>query len=129
VGWSPLHLDELVEHWTELEDERALVAGKRGATRLGLRTGTSGRAPQDSPDMNPYPEHVSRRRPLTDSLVVGETVWAVDDDGTERLAWVSAERGETYVLRVYPASDGEKVGEVSFVVHGVDANLQPLRFE
>jgi len=41
---------------------------------------------------------------LTDSLVVGETVWAVDDDGTERLAWVSAERGETYVLRVYPAS-------------------------
>lgn len=66
---------------------------------------------------------------LTDSLVVGETVWAVDDDGTERLAWVSAERGETYVLRVYPASDGEKVGEVSFVVHSVDANLQPLRFE
>jgi len=39
VGWSPLHLDELVEHWTESEDERAFVAGKRGATRLGLGTG------------------------------------------------------------------------------------------
>jgi hypothetical protein len=29
----PLNLDELVEHWTLLEDERDLVAGKRGATR------------------------------------------------------------------------------------------------
>ena len=25
-------LDELVEHWTLLEDERELVAGKRGPT-------------------------------------------------------------------------------------------------
>jgi hypothetical protein len=33
----PLELDELVEHWTLLDDELALVAGKRGATRLGLR--------------------------------------------------------------------------------------------
>lgn len=47
VGRWPLHLDELVERWTELEDERAFVAGKRGTTRLGLGTGTSGRAPQD----------------------------------------------------------------------------------
>jgi hypothetical protein len=29
-------LDELVEHWTLLDDERELVAGKRGATRLGF---------------------------------------------------------------------------------------------
>ena len=29
-------LDELVEHWTVLEDERELVAGKRGPTRLGF---------------------------------------------------------------------------------------------
>lgn len=29
-------LDELVEHWTLLEDEQDLVAGKRGATRLGF---------------------------------------------------------------------------------------------
>ena len=28
--------DELVEHWTLLDDEQALVAGKRGATRLGF---------------------------------------------------------------------------------------------
>jgi len=47
VGRSPLHLDELVENWTELEDERTLVAGKRGTTRLGLGKGTSGRAPQE----------------------------------------------------------------------------------
>jgi TnpA family transposase len=35
VGRS-LELDELVEHWTLLEDEQALIAGKRGATRLGF---------------------------------------------------------------------------------------------
>jgi hypothetical protein len=29
-------LDELVEHWTLLDDERELVAGKRGPTRLGF---------------------------------------------------------------------------------------------
>ncbi|WP_329602868.1 DUF4158 domain-containing protein [Actinomadura soli] len=29
-------LGELVEHWTLLDDERGLVAGKRDATRLGL---------------------------------------------------------------------------------------------
>lgn len=32
----PLSLDELVEHWTLLDDERDLVAGKRGPTRLGF---------------------------------------------------------------------------------------------
>ena len=32
----PLGLDELVEHWTLLDDDRELVAGKRGATRLGF---------------------------------------------------------------------------------------------
>jgi Domain of unknown function (DUF4158)/Tn3 transposase DDE domain len=29
-------LDELVEHWTLLDDERQLIAGKRGPTRLGF---------------------------------------------------------------------------------------------
>lgn len=29
-------MDELVEHWTVLDDELELVAGKRGATRLGF---------------------------------------------------------------------------------------------
>jgi hypothetical protein len=29
-------LDELVEHWTLLDDERELAAGKRGPTRLGF---------------------------------------------------------------------------------------------
>jgi hypothetical protein len=32
----PLSLDELVEHWTLAGDERDLVAGKRGVTRLGF---------------------------------------------------------------------------------------------
>ena len=32
----PLSLDELVEHWTVLDDEKALIAGKRGPTRLGF---------------------------------------------------------------------------------------------
>jgi hypothetical protein len=31
-----VELDELVEHWTLLDGDRALVAGKRGATRLGF---------------------------------------------------------------------------------------------
>lgn len=31
-----MDVDELVEHWTLLKDEQALVAGKRGATRLGF---------------------------------------------------------------------------------------------
>ncbi|HET7735916.1 MAG TPA: DUF4158 domain-containing protein [Nocardioidaceae bacterium] len=31
-----IELDELVEHWTLLGDERELVAGKRGPTRLGF---------------------------------------------------------------------------------------------
>ncbi len=33
---APIGVDELVEHWTVLPDERDLVAGKRGATRLGF---------------------------------------------------------------------------------------------
>ncbi|MEV8638354.1 DUF4158 domain-containing protein [Streptosporangium sp. NPDC051023] len=33
---APLGIDDLVEHWTVLEDERDLVSGKRGATRLGF---------------------------------------------------------------------------------------------
>ncbi len=36
MGRSPVEVDELVEHWTVLEDEQQLVAGKRGATRLGF---------------------------------------------------------------------------------------------
>lgn len=32
----PMHIDELVEHWTILDEERELIAGKRGATRLGF---------------------------------------------------------------------------------------------
>jgi hypothetical protein len=31
-----VELDELVEHWTLLDGEHELVAGKRGATRLGF---------------------------------------------------------------------------------------------
>jgi hypothetical protein len=31
-----LDLDELVEHWTLLDDEQKLIAGKRGPTRLGF---------------------------------------------------------------------------------------------
>ena len=36
VRRPPVEVDELVEHWTVLEDEEQLVAGKRGATRLGF---------------------------------------------------------------------------------------------
>jgi hypothetical protein len=31
-----MHIDELVEHWTILEEERELISGKRDATRLGF---------------------------------------------------------------------------------------------
>ena len=33
---EPLDLDELVEHWTLLDGDRELVAGKRGSTRLAF---------------------------------------------------------------------------------------------
>jgi hypothetical protein len=33
---ASLDLDELVDHWTVLDDERALVDAKHGATRLGF---------------------------------------------------------------------------------------------
>ena len=33
---EPLDLDELVEHWTLLDGDRDLVAGKRGSTRLAF---------------------------------------------------------------------------------------------
>jgi hypothetical protein len=35
-GAARVGLDELVEHWTVLDGEKELVAGKRGATRLGF---------------------------------------------------------------------------------------------
>ncbi|MEV4251000.1 DUF4158 domain-containing protein [Streptosporangium canum] len=31
-----MHIDELVEHWTILDEERDLIAGKRGAPRLAF---------------------------------------------------------------------------------------------
>ena len=36
MGRQPVGMDELVEHWTVLDEEAELVAGKRGATRLGF---------------------------------------------------------------------------------------------
>ncbi|CAM5539461.1 Tn3 family transposase (plasmid) [Streptomyces viridifaciens] len=36
MGRQPVGMDELVEHWTVLDDELELVAGKRGGTRLGF---------------------------------------------------------------------------------------------
>ena len=36
MGVEPLALEELLESWTLLGDELALVAGKRGGTRLGF---------------------------------------------------------------------------------------------
>src|SRR3954454_14447536 len=36
MGRQPVGMDELVERWTVLDDELELVAGKRGATRLGF---------------------------------------------------------------------------------------------
>ena len=53
-----LDLDELVEHWTLLDDELKLIAGKRGPTRLGFalllkfytRLGRFPRGPGELPD-------------------------------------------------------------------------------
>ena len=36
MGRQPVGMDELVEHWTVLDEEAEFVAGKRGATRLGF---------------------------------------------------------------------------------------------
>lgn len=52
-----LDLDELVEPWTLLDDERELISGKRGPTRLGFallkfytRAGRFPRGPGELPD-------------------------------------------------------------------------------
>jgi len=38
VGRSPVEVDELVEHWTVLEDEQQLVAGKQAwCDEVGFR--------------------------------------------------------------------------------------------
>ena len=36
MGRQPVDMDQLVEHWTVLDDEQDLVIGKRGATKLGF---------------------------------------------------------------------------------------------
>jgi len=36
VSRSSIDLEELVEHWTVLDDERVLVDAKHGALRLGF---------------------------------------------------------------------------------------------
>ncbi len=36
MGHQPVDMDQLVEHWTVLDDEQDLVTGKRGATKLGF---------------------------------------------------------------------------------------------
>lgn len=36
MGRQPVGMDALVEHWTVLDDEADLVAGKRGGTRVGF---------------------------------------------------------------------------------------------
>ena len=36
MGAETLALEELLEFWTLLDDERELVAGKRGSTRIGF---------------------------------------------------------------------------------------------
>ncbi|MGW7200704.1 DUF4158 domain-containing protein [Streptomyces chryseus] len=36
MGRQQVGMDKLVEHWTVLDDELELVAGKRGGTRLGF---------------------------------------------------------------------------------------------
>ena len=62
-------LDELVEHWTLLDDERELIAGKRGPTRLGFDRGGNAlplcrvRWPRCAGE-GPQPVKISRLREL-----------------------------------------------------------------
>ncbi|GAA3843288.1 hypothetical protein GCM10022226_77840 [Sphaerisporangium flaviroseum] len=61
-----LNIDELVEHWTVLDEERDLIAGKRGATRLAfvllLKYYTRhGRFPRRSELADEAIEHVARQ--------------------------------------------------------------------
>jgi hypothetical protein len=52
-----MDLDELVDHWTLLKDERELIAGKRGPTRLGFALllkfyARAGRFPRGRAELN-----------------------------------------------------------------------------
>lgn len=69
-----MHIDELVEHWTILEDERGLIAGKRDGTRLAFTLlleyyTQHGRFPQGRSDLPD--EAVDRRHPRRDRTVAG----------------------------------------------------------
>jgi hypothetical protein len=53
---EPLDLDELVEHWTLLDRDRELVAGKRGTSRLAFALmlkfyASHGRFPESDGDL------------------------------------------------------------------------------
>ncbi|WBP92110.1 hypothetical protein [Kitasatospora cathayae] len=84
MGRQPVGMDELVEHWTVLDDEVDLVAGKRGGTRVGFalllkfytRHGRFPRGRMDFADVAPRvltgwrqravvesPSHLRRRSP------------------------------------------------------------------
>ena len=76
---TPLGLDELVEHWTVLTDERDLVAGKRGPTRLGfallLKFYTRhGRFPAAGPSCLTRPSSSSRGRSGSRRRTWGSTI-------------------------------------------------------
>jgi len=66
---ASLDLDELVDHWTVLDDERELVDAKYGATRLGFALALKfytrhGRFPAAASDLpGGVVEFVYRRRP------------------------------------------------------------------
>jgi hypothetical protein len=38
MGLTAVDVDELIEFWTLLDEDRELLAGKRGATALGFGT-------------------------------------------------------------------------------------------
>lgn len=57
----PLGLDELVEHWTVLEDERKLIAGKRGPTRLGFAVLLKFFTQRSAPSLRPARRRASPR--------------------------------------------------------------------
>jgi hypothetical protein len=78
---ASIDLDELVEHWTVLDDERALIDAKYGATRLGFalllksytRHGRFPAGPADLPDA--VVDFVARQLRV-DAADLGSYEWA-----------------------------------------------------
>ncbi|MCM3920399.1 DUF4158 domain-containing protein [Frankia sp. AiPs1] len=102
-----LDRDELVEHWTLLEDERELIAGRRGPTRLGFTVMVT-----FFPELGRFPRG---RREVTDEAVEYVARQVGVEPGDQLAGAVTAGQAQAWesVLRVPEGQRPVAVGSVA----------------